>query len=199
VVGQSVTFTATVTTVAPGGNPTGSVAYVDGVSPIAGCASQSLAAGVATCNLTYTAVGTHSIVGTYTPNTTSFLSSTSAPLIQLVGYASCPLYNQTDVHQAGSTVPIKLQLCDAAGKDMSSFSVLVTAIGLTQLSTSTSGTPVASGNSNPDNNFRFDATLGSTGGYIYNLSTKGLSTGTWALAFTVAGDPTSHSVVIQIR
>ena len=53
-----------------------------------------------------------------------------------------------------------------------------------------------SGNANPDNNFRFDATLN---GYIYNLSTKGLSTGTWQLSFTVAGDPIIHVVQFDLK
>ena len=52
------------------------------------------------------------------------------------------------------------------------------------------------GNANPDNAFRYDATLG---GYIYNLSTKGLTQGTWKLTFTVAGDPVEHSVTFGVR
>ena len=49
---------------------------------------------------------------------------------------------------------------------------------------------------NPDFDFRYDASLP---GYIYNLSTKGLATGTWALNFTIPGDPTSHSVQFDVR
>jgi len=54
-----------------------------------------------------------------------------------------------------------------------------------------------SGNANPDNNFRYDGTLGPSGGYIFNLSTKSpspalgqttsLSMGTWNLNLTIAG------------
>lgn len=56
------------------------------------------------------------------------------------------------------------------------------------------------GNANPDNNFRYDSTLGPTGGYIYNLSTKGLSTGTYALTFSVSGDPVPrHQVLFQVK
>jgi hypothetical protein len=43
------------------------------------------------------------------------------------------------------------------------------AYNVSQISTSTSGGVENAGNSNPDNDFRFDATLGSTGGYIFNL------------------------------
>jgi hypothetical protein len=62
------------------------------------------------------------------------------------------------------------------------------AYNVSQISTSASGAVENAGNSNPDNDFRFDATLGSTGGYIFNLKTTGLSTGTYKVNFTVAGD-----------
>jgi hypothetical protein len=54
------------------------------------------------------------------------------------------------------------------------------------------------GNANPDNDFRFDATLGSSGGYIFNLSTRGLA-GTYTLNFTVGSDPQQHSVLFQVH
>jgi len=57
-----------------------------------------------------------------------------------------------------------------------------------------SGTPDTPGNANPDNNFRFDATLGPTGAYIFNLSTGGLASGTYSLQFTASSDPVTHSV-----
>jgi hypothetical protein len=117
----------------------------------------------------------------------------------VIAYGICALYDQTQVHQSGSTVPIKLQLCDASSTDVSATSIAVTAIGLLRVSSATTGTPVASGNANPGNNFRYDTTLGPTGGYIYNLKTTGLAAGTWSLQFTVTGDPTLHSVQFQIR
>lgn len=56
-----------------------------------------------------------------------------------------------------------------------------------------------SGNANPDNNFRYDSTLGPSGGYIYNLSTKGLNMGTYTLSFTVGSDPATHTVQFQVK
>ena len=53
-----------------------------------------------------------------------------------------------------------------------------------------------SGNANPDSNFRYDTTLG---GYIFNLSTSGLGTGTYTLSFTAGSDPTTHAVQFQVR
>jgi len=49
------------------------------------------------------------------------------------------------------------------------------------------------GNSNPGGNFRFDG-----GGYIYNLKTTDYPSGTYNLGFTVAGDPTPHTVQFVI-
>src|SRR5229473_8082680 len=111
-----------------------------------------------------------------------------------VGYNICTLYDSTKAVQSGATIPIRLEICDAAGNDLSSAGITLTAIGVTQLSTSISGPVMASGNANPDNNFRFAGP-----GYIYNLSTQGLSTGTYALAFTISGDPTIHTVYFQVK
>jgi hypothetical protein len=66
-------------------------------------------------------------------------------------------------------------------------------------SSSISGEVLDSGNANPDNNFRFDPTLGSTGGYIFNLSTKGLTTGTYDLNFTVTGDSSVYAAPFQVK
>ena len=52
---------------------------------------------------------------------------------------------------------------------------------------------------NPDNNFRYDASLGSTGGYIFNLATKGLQPGAYQVRFRVGSDPSLYSVSVQLR
>ena len=53
---------------------------------------------------------------------------------------------------------------------------------------------------NPDYNFRYDATLGDTGGYIYNLSTKGLTSGTWKVTFAVDGvSASTYFVQFDVR
>ncbi|HET9224941.1 MAG TPA: PxKF domain-containing protein [Roseiflexaceae bacterium] len=116
-----------------------------------------------------------------------------------VTHGICVLYDQSKSHKRGSTVPIKLQLCDARGANVSSSAIAVHAANLTKLDGSASGEIEDSGNANPDHDFRYDATLGCCGGYIYNLSTRNLTTGTWQLTFTVAGDPVPHAVRFDIR
>jgi hypothetical protein len=55
------------------------------------------------------------------------------------------------------------------------------------------------GNANPDNEFRFDGTLGVAGGYIFNIGTNGLASGTYGLQFTATGDPVTHSTVFGVK
>ena len=51
------------------------------------------------------------------------------------------------------------------------------------------------GNANPANLFRYDAALG---GYIFNLSTKGLGAGTYAFDWVAEGDPTTHELSFRL-
>jgi len=116
-----------------------------------------------------------------------------------VSYNLCLLYDPTKSVKAGATMPLKFQLCDAAGNNVSSAQIVVQAASLTKVSTQATEAVLDSGNANPDQNFRFDSTLGSGGGYIFNLSTKGLSTGTYQLSVAVSGDRTIHKLQFQVK
>ncbi len=111
-----------------------------------------------------------------------------------VGYGIQPLYDQTQVHRSGSTIPIKLAVIDSSGANISSTSLTVNAVGISLISTNVSGPVTDSGNSNPDNNFRFDS-----GSYIFNLKTTDLATGIYNLYFRVGNDPNLHTVQFQIK
>ena len=112
-------------------------------------------------------------------------------------YSICTLYDQTKAHKSGSTVPVKLQLCDSTGANLSSASIVVHATGLTKTDATASSSVEDSGSANPDDGFRYDSDLG---GYIFNLSTKGLSTGTWVLSFTVDGEvESSYGVKFDVK
>ena len=82
--GDQVTYTATVT-------PTpdsGTVAFADGGTTIAGCDAAAVGAnGTATCQTSYGAVGAHGITAAYTGGS-NFQASASAPLTEAVGMAT---------------------------------------------------------------------------------------------------------------
>jgi probable HAF family extracellular repeat protein len=111
-----------------------------------------------------------------------------------VAYGVCVQYDQSKAHKAGSTVPIKVQLCDANGANVSSPGIALMATGVYLVSNSAPGSLEDSGNANPDYQFRFD-----TDRYIFNLSLKGFSQGTYALTFTAGADPTTHAVRFQVK
>jgi Bacterial Ig-like domain (group 3)/Domain of unknown function DUF11 len=77
---QAVTYTATVSPTDGGG----SVAFADGGTPVSGCTAQSLNSnGQATCQVTYSAVGSHAITAVYSGDT-AYAGSTSTALTQQV-------------------------------------------------------------------------------------------------------------------
>jgi hypothetical protein len=117
----------------------------------------------------------------------------------VVAYAVCVLYDETKAHKLGSTIPIRLQLCDAAGVNVSSSATSVHVAGVTRVSDDATGEFAGSGSANADGDFRYDETVGDTGGYVLNLATTGLSVGTWAVTFTAGGDPTLHGVQFRVR
>ena len=168
---------------------TASYACADGGSGVATCAGP---------------VANGSALDTTQPGTIPFVVSaadhvnnaSSASASYMVSYNVCLQYDASKVKHAGSVVPIKVRLCDAAGNNLSSSAVVVTAVDLTRVGSSVNGVVEDAGNANPDNNFRFDAASQT---YIFNLSTAGLSTGTWTVNFTVAGDPVVHTAAFQIK
>jgi len=65
-VGQAVTYTATIS--GAGATPTGTVTFKDGGTPIASCGTAgavTLSGGVATCTVTYSTTGSHTITAPY--------------------------------------------------------------------------------------------------------------------------------------
>jgi hypothetical protein len=84
VYGQSVTFTATVTAVAPVvGTPTGSVSFLDGTTLLG---TSTLSGGTASLTTSGLSAGSHTITARYTGDA-SFSASTSAGLTQTVNAA----------------------------------------------------------------------------------------------------------------
>jgi streptogramin lyase len=132
-------------------------------------------------------------------NVATGMTFTPAPPPPGPQYNVCLLYDPNKAAKSGSTLPIKLQLCDGAGRNLSSAGITLHATSLTMTSTSTSSIVVEdSGNANPDNDFRFDSALGGSGGYIFNLSTKGLALGSYKLNFSVTGDTATYAAPFQV-
>jgi hypothetical protein len=189
-VGQTVAFTATVT---PGcGNtaaPTGTVTFSDGSNVLG---SGTLSSGHADFSAATLASGSNTITATYKGDS-NFNPSTSLPLTEVIEYNICAQYDQTRSVHSGATYPIKLELCDVNGNNVSSGNVVVHATQITATS-GFSGPVDDSGNANPDNDFRFVGL-----GYIFNLSTVGLASGSYMLQFTSGSDPVTHSVGFGVK
>lgn len=126
-------------------------------------------------------------------------NQTTKTVAYTVGYRLAPLYEVGKAHKAGSTVPVKLQLLDVAGANLSSSAVPVRALGVSLVSNETYGPAADAGNANPDGGFRFDPTLGATGGYVFNLKTTGYAPGTYKLHFTVGAAPHVYTTQFIVR
>jgi hypothetical protein len=146
-VGAPVTYTARVR---PG--PTGgTVGLTDNGAPLAGCQAAAVVAGIATCTVTYTDPGAHSIVATYS-GTGPSLPSTSERIGEIVSAAPCASFAGCDlsginltgalllwqdlrgVDMHGSTLLIaNLYHSDLAGANLEGASLLLTTMGSANL------------------------------------------------------------------
>jgi hypothetical protein len=154
-------------------------------SPAATCTTTT--AGV----LTITGPGTCSVTASQagSPN---YLSAAPVTRTFAVAYRVCTLTDLSRAAQSGSTVPITVQMCGSDGTPLANAApVVVHAVSVD------SGPATAAGNSQPGNNFRYDATGGGT--YQYNLKTTGLASGSHQFAFTVGADPTTHTLTVLIK
>ena len=118
--------------------------------------------------------------------------------LQAPSYRACPLFDTSRSFKAGRVAPLKIQLCDASGANLSDPTRVLTATGVAQLDGSASSLlePDSPGEANADGIFRYDAMLG---GYIFNLSTAGLTTGTWELQFRVSGESAVYGIRFDVK
>ncbi len=112
-------------------------------------------------------------------------SSFSPFYFERLGNKVKSLLDPTKAYKSGSTVPVKVQLLSSHGENISSAATPLVARGLRLIGGNTTSSVVDSGNANPDNNFRYDSGIE---GYIYNLSTKGLTPGVYVLSFYSGSD-----------
>ena len=155
----------------------------------------NVSGGVATANYVLpggTTPQALTITGEFSGGNFTQPSSDTATLS--VSFNICLLYDPAKAVKSGAAYPIKIQLCDASGNNVSSADIVLQAVNIEQVSTSVSDEVITSGSANADNNFRFE-----DGSYIFNLKTTGLATGTYKLYFTAGDDPTLHSVQFQVK
>jgi hypothetical protein len=191
---QPVTFTATVGAInADDGTPAGSVQFlVDGSNfgaPV------PLVAGAAAVTTSTLSVGPHAIGATYLGDS-SFNGSSAASLAQTVGYAFsgflAPLTTGLS-YAVGRTIPIKFQLTDYNSAPITSLSA-VTSLQVAPVHPDGSlGTPFKPAGSG-GTNLRFDS---SANQFVFNWSTKGLATVSYAILLSLA-DGTTDTKTLQL-
>jgi hypothetical protein len=170
----------TITITTPAANATYTIGSV--VTPVFSCAD--VGSGIASCT------GSAANLDTSAPGTRTFTvtavdvagNRTTLSRSYNVGYNICLQYDPNKANPLGGTMVIKLQLCNAAGVNLSSPSIAVVA---TLIDGAITPPPNFQGNSNYGNVFRF-----TSGMYVYNLDTSQLPTigvGAHFLGFTVNG------------
>ena len=175
VFGTSVTFTATVSPVAPGaGTRTGTVTFVDGAASIgSGLVS---AAGTATFSISTLAAGAHTITATYSGDA-NFKTSTSGPWTHTV-------------NPAGTSTTVVSSLNPSTEGQLVTFTATVT---------STAGTPAGSVNFVDGATVLGTMTLSQTGTAAFSMSA--LSVGVHSITAQYLGSanlaPSTSAVLLQ--
>jgi len=194
VVGSSgpVVFYATLTRTDTGAGVEGATISFTVDEAVVGSATTN-ASGVATLNYNPSALtpGSHTVQASFAGQTidgiTFNLSTSNTQTLQVIynfiGFLP-PLGSGT--FKAGSTIPVKFQLTDYYGNYISTATAQISV-------DSNAGT--SSGSSNNGNYFRYDPTNNQ---YIFNLSTKGMSPGTYTITVTL-DDGTTHSTMITLK
>jgi probable HAF family extracellular repeat protein len=111
-------------------------------------------------------------------------------------YHICLLYDPSKAKKSGSTIPIKLRLCDQSGSNLSTSSITLQAVTVRKVSDATTSGVEDAGNANPDSYFRYDSNLQ---GYIFNLQTTGLTGGSYTLDFKAGSDAVVYKAPFQVR
>jgi hypothetical protein len=213
--GQAVTFTASVSVLAPGaGAVTGGVTFLDGATVLGTVAVSGSAASLTTAAL---AVGTHAVTARYGGGA-GLAGSTSPAVSQVV---KSPLYAFTGFlsplaaagtlaspsvsgsQNFGSAVPLKWQLRDASGALVSRLSstTLVKAV----LNTACKG-PAPAG---AKELILYSPTAGATGGSTFRFSTdqfvftwdtsKGATKGCWEIVLTLDDGSPARATIVPLK
>jgi hypothetical protein len=171
-------------------SPTFSYSYTNEAGIVVTTASPPVEPGY------YTVTASFAGNGNYEP-----ASATASITISITTLQLQLLTDLGKVFKTGQMIPIKLQLTDAGGNNLSSAGIAVAALQLQRVNADGSRTTVAlqsNGNSNQGNLFRYDTALG---GYIINLSTKGLAAGNYVftVGWTLNGVFVTQELTFRLR
>jgi hypothetical protein len=196
--GQSVTLTATVA--GPGGTPTGTVTFLDGTTTVG---TGTLSGGRATFTTSGLAVGSHTITASYSGDT-SFGASTSGALTQIVnvppftfvgfqtplvtaGTFSSP--SKSPSSNLGSAVPIKWQLFNASGANVTDLTSTTSLYAI--VNTACSGQPTGT------QILLYSPTSGAKGGSTFRSSTSGFIFN-WDTSTSLPTGKGCYTIVLQL-
>jgi lysophospholipase L1-like esterase len=102
----------------------------------------------------------------------------------------------SSIFKAGSTVPVKFQLFDAANAPISTANATLTYAKISNNVVGSDVEAMSTAAATSGNAFRYDT---SSQQYIFNLSTKGWATGSYRLTIHSLNDTQDYSVVISVR
>jgi hypothetical protein len=140
------------------------------------------------------------LTGTLKDGMSTISTRTSGPINLIstcVSYSISPLYDPSRSVKRGAAYPIKIQVLNASGENLSSAGLAVTALSILQKDGMPDGDLLDTGYANPDYGFRYDASLG---GYIYNVDTRYLlSSGTYVVQFTVGSSSQLFEATFNVK
>lgn len=122
--------------------------------------------------------------------TANYAENTGAQQTLNISYGIVVLYNQTAPATSGSTVPIKVQLRNQSGGNLSSPATVVTVTGIS---------PSPTTGKAPSGNFTFMPTGDAGPMYQFNVKTTGYPAGSYTLSFSASGDPVTHRVQFVVQ
>jgi hypothetical protein len=108
------------------------------------------------------------------------------------------LYDRNKAVRGGGVISIRLKVTSISGHNVASASLTLHAIGTVMTWGVITGPIEVAVLRDPDIDFGYDPKVGN-GGYVFNLKTTSLSTGTYQLLFTVGSDPNTYRVPFQVK